>query len=158
VRRARIRGCGARCGHGRRAALRGGSPWWAWPGPRCSAKIFRTARRSSRSRRIPSGARVDPARRIIDTRARDRGRAVDYATTLAYGAYVLHDLGDRIVLTGNAHQYERAYRRWMPQHPIVIVSDDPETFKGFHVTKSMMDHRTFMRFVDAFAACEFPPP
>lgn len=57
----------------------------------------------------------------------------NYATTLAYGAYVLHALGDRIVLTGNAHQYERSYRRWMPQHPIVVVSDDPETFKGFHV-------------------------
>jgi hypothetical protein len=57
----------------------------------------------------------------------------NYATTLAYGAYVLHALGDRIVLTADAHEYQSRYRRWLPQRPIVVVSDDPQTFKGFHV-------------------------
>lgn len=56
----------------------------------------------------------------------------NYATTLAYGAYVLNALGDRIVLTAGAHQYQRRYRDWLAQHPIVVVSDDPQTFNGFH--------------------------
>ena len=50
---------------------------------------------------------------------------------LAYGTYVLHALGDRIVLTAGAHQYQQRYRDWLPQRPIVVVSDDPETFRGF---------------------------
>jgi hypothetical protein len=57
----------------------------------------------------------------------------NYATTLAYGTYVLHGLDDRIVLTAGPHEFEPSYRRWMPQHPIVVISDDPETFAGFHV-------------------------
>jgi hypothetical protein len=55
----------------------------------------------------------------------------NYATTLAYGAYVLHALGDRIVLTADAREYQSRYRGWLPQRPIVVVSDDPLTFKGF---------------------------
>ena len=57
----------------------------------------------------------------------------NYATTLAYGTYVLHALGDRIVLTADAHQYQQRYREWLPQRPIVVVSDDPQTFRGFRV-------------------------
>jgi len=57
----------------------------------------------------------------------------NYATTLAYGTYVLHDLGDRIVLTAGPHEFQPRYRRWLPEHPIVVISDDPETFTGFHV-------------------------
>ena len=57
----------------------------------------------------------------------------NYATTLAYGAYVLHALGNRIVLTAGAHQYQGRYRTWLTQRPIVVVSDDPERFRGFHV-------------------------
>jgi hypothetical protein len=56
----------------------------------------------------------------------------NYATTLAYGTYVLHALGNRIVLTGDARQYQGRYRGWLPQHPIVVVSDDALAFKGFH--------------------------
>ena len=56
----------------------------------------------------------------------------NYATTLAYGAYVLHALGDRIVLTAGAHEYARRYRHWMVRRPIVVVSDDPDTWTGFH--------------------------
>jgi hypothetical protein len=57
----------------------------------------------------------------------------DYATTLAYGAYVLHALGGRIVLTAAPHQFQPRYRSWLVQRPLVVVSDDPETFRGFHV-------------------------
>jgi hypothetical protein len=57
----------------------------------------------------------------------------NYATTLAYGTYVLHALGDRIVLTADAHEFQGRYRAWLPQRPIVVVSDDPVTFEGFHV-------------------------
>jgi hypothetical protein len=54
-----------------------------------------------------------------------------YATTLAYGAYVLHALGDRIVVTADAREYQNRYRDWLPARAVVIVSDDPLTFKGF---------------------------
>lgn len=57
----------------------------------------------------------------------------NYATTLAYGAYVLHALDDRIVLTAGPHQYQPRYRNWLARRPIVVVTDDPETFRGFHV-------------------------
>ena len=56
----------------------------------------------------------------------------NYATTLAYGAYVLHALGDRIVLTADAHEYGNRYRGWLVRRPIVIVTDDPDTWIGFH--------------------------
>jgi hypothetical protein len=56
-----------------------------------------------------------------------------YATTLAYGTYVLHALDDRIVLTADAHEYQGRYRAWLPQRPIVVVSDDAVTFKDFRV-------------------------
>ena len=57
----------------------------------------------------------------------------NYATPLAYGAYVLHALGDRIVVTAGAHQYQGRYRDWLGTRPLVVVSDDPETFRGFRV-------------------------
>lgn len=57
----------------------------------------------------------------------------NYATTLAYGSYVLHALGDRIVVTAGAHEYQGRYRGWLATRPLVVVSDDPETFRGFRV-------------------------
>ena len=68
-----------------------------------------------------------------DAGALHHRRAWNYATTLAYGTYVLHDLGDRVVLTAGPHEFQPRYRRWLPEHPIVVISDDPETFTGFHV-------------------------
>jgi hypothetical protein len=56
-----------------------------------------------------------------------------YATTLAYGTYVLHALGNRIVLTADAHEYQDRYRAWLPHRPIVVVSDDALTFEHFHL-------------------------
>jgi hypothetical protein len=56
-----------------------------------------------------------------------------YATTLAYGSYVLHTLGNRIVVTADAHEYQERYRSWLPKRPIVVVSDDPVTFERFHL-------------------------
>ena len=56
----------------------------------------------------------------------------NYATTLAYGAYVLHVLGGRIVLTARSHEYVKRYRSWMTLRPIVVVSDDPDSWRGFH--------------------------
>jgi hypothetical protein len=57
----------------------------------------------------------------------------NYATTLAYGAYVLHALGDRIVLTAGSHQYANRYRTWLARRPIVVVSNDRDAWAGFHV-------------------------
>jgi hypothetical protein len=57
------------------------------------------------------------------------------ATTLAYGSYVLHALGDRIVVTAEPHEYERFYRRWLHRRPIVVVAEDPQTFPYLHARK-----------------------
>jgi hypothetical protein len=58
----------------------------------------------------------------------------NYATPLAYGTYVLHELDDRIVLTAGAREYQSQYRTWMRDRPvIVVVSGDKQTFEGFHV-------------------------
>lgn len=54
-----------------------------------------------------------------------------YATPLAYGAYVEHVLGNRIVLTANAHDFESRYRDWLRERPIIIVSEEPQKFKNF---------------------------
>ena len=59
----------------------------------------------------------------------------NYATPLAYGTYVLHELGDRIVLTAGAHQYEMKYRAWLHDRPVVVISSDRQRFLGFHVTE-----------------------
>jgi hypothetical protein len=56
-----------------------------------------------------------------------------YATTLAYGAYVLHALGDRIVLTSDAQTYRSRYRTWLAERPVVVVSDDPLTIEDFRL-------------------------
>jgi hypothetical protein len=57
----------------------------------------------------------------------------DDATPLAYGAYVLHALGDRIVLTADAHEFEHDYRRWLRARPIVVVAGERPSFAGLHV-------------------------
>jgi hypothetical protein len=59
----------------------------------------------------------------------------NYATPLAYGTYVLHELGDRIVLTAGAHDYQTQYRSWMRARPVVVISADRQSFRGFHVTE-----------------------
>ena len=59
----------------------------------------------------------------------------NYATPLAYGAYVLHALGDRIVLTADAHAYQAKYRDWMRTRPVVVVSNDEIEYKHFHLTE-----------------------
>ena len=58
-----------------------------------------------------------------------------YATPLAYGAYVEHALGTRIVLTGKAYEFQSHYRVWMRDHAIVIVSDEARTFAGYRVNE-----------------------
>jgi hypothetical protein len=59
----------------------------------------------------------------------------NYATPLAYGTYVLHALGDRIILTADAHAYQRLYRRWMRTRPVVVVSNDEVHYKDFRLTE-----------------------
>jgi hypothetical protein len=54
-----------------------------------------------------------------------------YATALAYGAYVEQRLDGRIVVTADAHEYQRLYRPWLRSHQVVVVSDDDERFPGF---------------------------
>jgi Protein of unknown function (DUF2723) len=48
-----------------------------------------------------------------------------YATPLAYGAYVQHSLGNRIVLTGWPEDYTKAeYRRWLAKRPVIVLTDE----------------------------------
>jgi len=56
-----------------------------------------------------------------------------YATPLAYGAYVEHRLGNRIVLTGWPEDYTQAdYRRWLAKRPVIVLSDDSfQRISGF---------------------------
>jgi hypothetical protein len=55
------------------------------------------------------------------------------ATTLAYGTYVEHALGDRIILTAGPHEFETAYRGWIARRPVVVVSETGQSFPGFRV-------------------------
>jgi len=55
-----------------------------------------------------------------------------YATPLGYGAYVEHRLGARIILTADPDEYLARYRGWLRTRPVIVVSDDDETFAGFH--------------------------
>jgi hypothetical protein len=59
----------------------------------------------------------------------------NYATPLAYGAYVLHALGDRIVLTAGAHEYQSNYRAWLRTRPVVVVSNDEIRYTNFRLTE-----------------------
>jgi hypothetical protein len=54
-----------------------------------------------------------------------------YATPLGYGAYVEHRLGARIIVTADPQEYLAKYRGWLRTRPVVVVSDDDETFAGF---------------------------
>ncbi|GAC1539237.1 MAG: hypothetical protein NVS2B17_14270 [Candidatus Velthaea sp.] len=47
-----------------------------------------------------------------------------YATPLAYGAYVEHRLGDRIVVTGWPRDYSGRYREWLARRPVRIVGEE----------------------------------
>lgn len=55
------------------------------------------------------------------------------ATTLAYGSYVEHALGDRIVLTAGPREFQRSYRAWIAQRPVIVVSAERLAFPGFRV-------------------------
>jgi hypothetical protein len=59
----------------------------------------------------------------------------NYATPLAYGTYVLHALGDRIVLTAGAHEYQQKFRGWLRTRPIVVVSNDELQYSDFRLTE-----------------------
>jgi hypothetical protein len=57
-----------------------------------------------------------------------------YATALAYGAYVEHDLGDRIVVTGWSGDYLQLYPVWLRTRPIVFVTDEAVSIPGYTIT------------------------
>ena len=54
-----------------------------------------------------------------------------YATSLGYGAYVEGRLAQRIVVTADPKEYIAKYRDWLRTRPVIVVSDDDETFGGF---------------------------
>jgi hypothetical protein len=55
----------------------------------------------------------------------------DWATPLAYKAYVEHGLGNRIVVTALPTDYATEYGRWMRRGQLAIVSDGPPQLEGF---------------------------
>jgi hypothetical protein len=99
-----------------------GTDWYA------SAPLFDQPNEPGSGIYIKRIAQITPKRAIVIA-------PWNYATPLAYGAYVLHSLDERIVLTAGAHEYQSSYRSWMAGRPVVVVSEDKQTFKGFHVTE-----------------------
>jgi hypothetical protein len=78
---------------------------------------------------------------INEIRARTPPNAIvvaswNYATPLAYGAFVERSLGDRIVVTGWPTDYEMFYIKWLQDRPIFIVTTSTVDLKGF-VTKTL---------------------
>jgi 4-amino-4-deoxy-L-arabinose transferase-like glycosyltransferase len=76
------------------------------------------------------------SRFIAEIRARTPPNAIvvaswNYATPLAYGAYVEHSLGDRIIVVGWPTDYESLYFRWLRSRPIFVVSTATIDLKGF---------------------------
>jgi 4-amino-4-deoxy-L-arabinose transferase-like glycosyltransferase len=84
----------------------------------------------------------DSASRFIDEiRKRTPSNAIvvaswNYATPLAYGSFVEHSLGRRILVTGWPTDYESSYFRWLRERPIFVVSNVPFELKGF-VTRTL---------------------
>ena len=88
---------------------------------------------------------ADIVARRDDTEARDLGSRVaastrdgavivavwDWATPLAYKAYVERGLGSRIVVTALPNDYVAEYGRWMRRGQLTIVSDGPPELKGY---------------------------
>ncbi|MEA2785805.1 MAG: hypothetical protein QOF71_1909 [Candidatus Eremiobacteraeota bacterium] len=80
-----------------------------------------------------------------DTEARDLGDRVaastrdgavvvavwDWATPLAYKAYVERGLGNRIVVTALPNDYLAEFGQWMRGHQLAIVSDGPPRLHGY---------------------------
>ena len=55
----------------------------------------------------------------------------DWATPLAYKAYVERGLGNRIVVTALPRDYIAEYGRWMRRGQLAIVSDGPPALHGY---------------------------
>jgi hypothetical protein len=55
----------------------------------------------------------------------------DWATPLAYKAYVERGLGKRILVTALPNDYVAEYGRWMRGHQLTIVSDGPPQLHGY---------------------------
>jgi len=53
------------------------------------------------------------------------------ATVLAYGAYVEHRFGHRILVTGWPPDYLAEYPQWVRERPVIIVSDGAIDLPGF---------------------------
>jgi len=57
--------------------------------------------------------------------------AWDWATALAYRAYVDRAFGRRIVVCGFPEDYEKRYRDWARARQVAVVADDPPVIAGF---------------------------
>jgi hypothetical protein len=55
----------------------------------------------------------------------------DWATPLAYKAYVERGLGSRIVVTALPSDYLEQYGRWLRRGQLAIVSDGPPQLPGY---------------------------
>ena len=75
------------------------------------------------------------SRFIAEIRNRTPSNAIvvaswNYATPIAYGAFVERSLGDRILVTGWLSDYESDYFRWLRSRPVFIVSTSPSSSKA----------------------------
>ncbi len=82
-------------------------------------------------------AAADLAERVAQS-TRDGAVVVspwDWATPIAYHAYVDRALGRRIVVCGFPLDYLGDYARWMRDHQLAVVSDGPPSVPGFHARR-----------------------
>ena len=59
----------------------------------------------------------------------------DWATPLAYKAYVEHGLGGRIVVCALLRDHLDEYGRWLRERQVALVSDGPPQLPGFRVRR-----------------------
>ncbi|HEX3463404.1 MAG TPA: DUF2723 domain-containing protein [Candidatus Elarobacter sp.] len=59
----------------------------------------------------------------------------DFATPLAYRAYVERGLGTRIVVCALPHDHLAEYRAWLRERQVAIVSDGPPDLPGYAVRR-----------------------
>lgn len=59
----------------------------------------------------------------------------DWATTLAYDAYVEKSLGRRIVVCALPHDNLESYARWMHEHQVTILSEEEPDLPGYRTRR-----------------------
>lgn len=71
----------------------------------------------------------------------------DYATPLAYRAYVERAMGSRIVLCAFVEDYTDAFARWAHERQVAVVAEEPPAIDGFRVVRLAEGHPSVFALV-----------